>query len=177
MSEENGLVIVYTGEGKGKTTAALGLALRAAGYGKKILIVQFGKNIFSGEIKALKKFDPQIKLIQGGNGFVGILGDKKLLEEHKKTAQETFEKLYQEMKSEKWDVVIADEIIGAISGKLLDVKLALNLIESKPNLVDLILTGRGASKELIDKADLVSEMKSIKHPFEKGIKAKKGIDY
>lgn len=176
MNKEKGLVIVYTGEGKGKTTAALGLVLRVSGYGKKILLVQFGKTAFSGELKSFKLLK-NLKIIRGGKGFVGILGDKKPLVEHQKSAQDTFGKLKKEMSSGKWDLVIADEIIGAVSGKLLDAESLFNLIDSKPDFVDLVLTGRGASQELIKKADLVSEIKSIKHPYELGIKAKKGIDY
>ncbi len=176
-SEEKGLVIVYTGEGKGKTTAALGLVLRASGYGKKILIIQFGKRVFSGEVKALRKFGSRIKLIQGGKGFVGILGDQKPLAEHHQAAEKTYDQLYKEMLSGKWDLIIADEIIGSVFAKLLREGLVLDLIEHKPRQVDLVLTGRGASQKVINKADLVSEIKSIKHPFQLGLKAKKGIDY
>lgn len=177
MNEDKGLVIVYTGEGKGKTTAALGLVLRSLGYGKNVLIIQFGKNSFSGEVKSLKKFSNQVKLLQGGIGFVGILGDKKSLLEHKTIAQKTFSKLNEEIISGKWDLVIADEIIGAVSGKLLGIKQVLDLIDVKPKLVDLVLTGRDADQSIIEKADLVSEIKSIKHPYDKGVKIKKGIDF
>lgn len=177
MKSSDGLVIVYTGEGKGKTTAAMGLVLRSLGYGKKVLIVQFGKNAFSGELEALKKFGDQIKLLQGGIGFVGILGDKKNLSEHKKAATDTFSILNEEIISGKWDLVVADEIIGAVSGKLLGVEQVLDLIEVKPIFADLIMTGREAHPDIIIRSDLVSEIKSIKHPFEKGVKAKKGIDY
>lgn len=173
---EKGLVIVYTGEGKGKTTAALGLILRASGYGKKILLVQFGKSAFSGELKSLKLFK-NLKLIRGKTGFVGILGDKKPLVEHQKSAKEIFDKLKKEIISGKWDLVIADEIIGAISGKLLEVEYVLDLIDAKPANVDLVMTGRGKYQEILKRSDLVSEIKSIKHPYDLGIKAKKGIDY
>lgn len=172
-----GLVIVYTGEGKGKTTAALGLALRAAGYKKKVLIVQFGKAWFSGEVEGVKKLKPFVKLIQGGRGFVGILGDTLSKREHKIAAKETFDKLHKEMVSGKWDVVIADEIAGAISSKLLPLSFGMRLIKDKPENVDLVLTGHNAPKEMITEADLVTEMKPVKHPFEKGVLAKKGIDY
>lgn len=176
MKTSKGLVIIYTGEGKGKTTAALGLILRASGYNKKILLVQFIKNSFSGELKSLKKFK-NLKIIQGGKGFVGILEDKLPFEEHKKSALETFEKLKKEMESGDWDLIVADEIIGAISGKLISLEEMINLISTKPQEVDLVLIGRGASKELIELADLVTEMKEIKHPFKKRVLAKKGIDY
>lgn len=176
MKSSDGLVIIYTGEGKGKTTAGLGLVLRSLGYGRKVLIIQFGKNSFSGELKILKQLK-NLKIIQGGKGFVGILGDKKPLEEHKKAVESTFNKLKKEIISGQWDLVIADEIIGAVFGKLLGEELVLDLIERRPKQVDLVLTGRGASQRLIDKADLVSEIKSIKHPFQIGQKAKAGIDF
>lgn len=176
MKTSKGLVIVYTGDGKGKTTTALGLILRASGYNKKILLVQFIKNSFSGELKSLKKLEG-LKIIRGGKGFVGILGDKLPLEEHKNAAVATFNKLNNEIISGKWDLVVVDEIIGAVSGKLLDAELVLDLIDRKPDFVDLVMTGCNASKEIIERSDLVSEIKSIKHPFDKGIKAKKGIDF
>lgn len=171
------MVIVYTGEGKGKTTAALGLALRAAGYKKKVLIIQFGKIWFTGELESLKKLAPLVKIIQGGKGFVGILGDKLSLTEHKKAARRAYTLLYKEIVFGKWDVVIADEIVGAVSSKLLPQALVLKLIKDKPESMDLVLTGHHASDRLIKKADLVTEMVPIKHPFEKGILAKEGIDF
>lgn len=177
MNSEKGLVIIYTGEGKGKTTAALGLVLRAVGYKKKCLIVQFGKIWFTGELLGIKKLSPLVKIIQGGKGFVKILGDKLPLVEHKKAAQKTFDLLYSEMTSGKWDVVVADEIVGAVSSKLLPPSKAVKLIKDKPVGVDLILTGHHAVEELINLADLATEMKEIKHPFQKGILAKKGIDF
>lgn len=177
MNSEKGLVIVYTGEGKGKTTAALGLVLRAVGYKKKCLVVQFGKIWFTGELEGVKKLKPFVKFIQGGKGFVKIMGDKLPLKEHKKAAKETFENLYKEMISKKWDLIVADEIVGAVASGLLPQSLLFKLIKNKPNDLDLVLTGHHASKELIEIADLVTEMKPIKHPFEKGILAKKGIDF
>lgn len=177
MSEEKGLVILYTGEGKGKTTAALGLVLRAVGYKRKCLIVQFGKVWFTGELEGVKKLKPFVKFIQGGKGFVKILGDKLPLKEHKEAALKTFEVLYKEVIKGKWDVVVADEIVGASSSGVLLESLVVKLITDKPKGSDLILTGHHASKKLIQMADLVTEMKSIKHPFEQGILAKKGIDF
>lgn len=174
---EKGLVILYTGEGKGKTTAALGLVLRAVGYKKKCLIVQFGKIWFTGEVDGIKKLSPFVKLIQGGKGFVKILGDKLPLSEHKKEANKAFELLYKEVMLDKWDVVVADEIVGVIASKLLPLTKALQLIEHKPQRLDLVLTGHHASCKLIEKADLVTEMMEIKHPFKKGILAKKGVDF
>lgn len=177
MNSEKGLVIIYTGLGKGKTTAALGLVLRAVGYKKKCLIVQFGKAWFTGELVGIKKLSPYVKIIQGGKGFLDILGSKVSKKDHIKAAKEAYDILYKEIISDKWDVVVADEIVGAVHAKVLSLTKALQLINNKPGRLDLVLTGRFASKELITKADLVSEMKEIKHPFQKGILAKKGVDF
>ncbi len=170
------MVIIYTGNGKGKTTAALGLVLRAVGYKRKCLIVQFGKAWFTGEIEGIKKLSG-VKLIQGGKGFVKILGDKLPFKEHKKAALDTFDLLYKEVMSGNWDVIVADEIIGAAVSKLISVSSVVKLVTDKPDQIDLILTGRNVPAELIDLADLVTEMKEIKHPYQKGILAKKGVDF
>ena len=176
MNLEKGLVIVYTGLGKGKTTAALGLVLRAVGYKKKCLIVQFGKAWFTGELVGIKNL-PGVKIIQGGKGFLGILGSKITKDQHIKAAKEAYDLLYKEVISGKWDIVVADEIIGSVYSKVLLSSKLLQLIQDKPDTMDLVLTGRHASKKLIEMADLVTEMKEIKHPFQKGILAKKGVDF
>ncbi len=175
--DEKGLVIIYTGEGKGKTTAALGLVLRAVGYKKRCLIVQFGKIWFTGELAGVKKLSPLVKIVQGGKGFVKILGDRLPLKEHKKAALLTWELLYKEALSEKWDIIVADEIIGAVSGKLLASTLVEKLIKDKPHELDLVLTGHHCPKKLINLADLVTEMVEIKHPYQQGILAKQAIDF
>lgn len=174
---KKGLVVIYTGEGKGKTTAALGLALRAAGYKRKVLIVQFGKVWFTGEVEGVKMLAPYVKLIQGGLGFVKIFDDHSPFSEHVKAAQQTFERLYKETLSGKWDVVIADEIVGAIAGKVLKFSQVRDLIRNKPARLDLVLTGHHAKKNLVRLADTATEMVPIKHIFEKGYLAKPGIDY
>lgn len=174
---EKGLVILYTGEGKGKTTAALGLVLRAVGYKKKCLIVQFGKAWFTGELVGIERLAPYVKIIQGGKGFLGILGSKVSKKDHKKAAAESYELLYKELTSGKWDIVVADEIVGAVSSGVLELNKAVKLIKSKPTNLDLVLTGHYASQKLIQMADLVTEMQEVKHPFQKGILAKKGIDF
>ncbi len=175
--QDKGLTIIYTGEGKGKTTAALGLALRAAGYKRKVLIIQFGKFWFTGELEGIKKLKPYVKLIQGGKGFVKFLNDKLPFEEHVKAAEDTYNILYKELTEGKWDVVIADEIVGAIAGKVITQEAVFKLIDDKPKDVDLVLTGHHATKELLAKADMATEMTAIKHPFEQGFLAKPGIDY
>ncbi len=177
MIDEKGLIIVYTGEGKGKTTAALGLVLRAVGYKKKCLIVQFGKSWFTGELAGIKKLSPYVKIIQGGKGFLGILGSKVPKKEHQKAARDTFNILYKEVISDKWDIVVADEIVGAVASGVLSLTQALQLTGNKPNRLDLVLTGHHAPEELIKAADLVTVMQEVKHPYQKGIQAKKGIDF
>ena len=177
MSDEKGLVILYTGEGKGKTTAALGLVLRAVGYKKKCLIIQFGKVWFTGELVGIKKLSPFVKIIQGGKGFLNILGSKVSKDQHKKAAKEAFNLLYKEVMEGNWDIVLADEIVGAVSSKVLPLIKVLQLIKQKPARMDLVLTGHHAPKELLEVADLVTEMTEVKHPFQKGILAKKGIDF
>lgn len=176
-TNEKGLVVLYTGEGKAKTTAALGLVLRAVGYKKKCLIVQFGKAWFTGELVGIKKLSPYVKIIQGGKGFLGILGSKVSKKDHKKAANEAYNLLYYEVMSGKWDIVVADEIVGAVSSGVLGLEWAVKLIKSKPKGLDLVLTGHHAPEKLIKMADLVTEMKEVKHPFQKGILAKKGIDF
>lgn len=175
--QEKGLVIIYTGEGKGKTTAALGLVLRAVGYKKKCLIIQFAKTWFTGELVGVKKLSPYVKIIQGGKGFLDILGSKIPLRVHKKAAKATYELLYKEATSNKWDIIVADEINGTVSSGLLPIINVVRLIKDKPEWLDLVLTGHHAPKSLIRLADLVTEMKNIKHPYQKGILAKKAIDF
>lgn len=172
-----GLVLVYTGEGKGKTTAALGLALRAAGYKRKVLIVQFGKIWFTGELEGVKMLAPYVKLVQGGLGFVKLFDDNSPFSEHVKAANKTYDLLYEGMVSGKYDVIIADEIVGALAAKLLKFEQVKKLIKDKPEKVDLVLTGHHAKKNLMNLADLVTEMVQVKHPFQKGLLAKPGVDY
>lgn len=172
----HGLIIVHTGNGKGKTTAALGLSLRAWGEGLKVLILQFIKGGWKyGELKALEKFAPEITIKQCGEGFTrrGNTDIKK----HQQSAQQTLEEAKLEMLSGKWDMIILDEINYAIDFDLIPLKQVLALLETKPANLHLVLTGRNAKEEIISKANLVTEMKEIKHPFKEGIKAQKGIEF
>ena len=172
----HGLTIVHTGNGKGKTTAALGLAIRAWGEGLKILILQFIKGGWKyGELKALNKFSPEITVKQCGEGFTRR-GNTDI-EKHKQAAQNALNEAKDEMLSGKWDMIILDEINYAIDFDLISLQQVLNLIEQKPETLHLVLTGRNAKPEIIDKADLVTEMTEIKHPFKQGIKAQKGIEF
>ena len=177
QEQKKGLVICYTGEGKGKTTAALGLVLRAVGYKKKVLIVQFGKFWFTGELDGIKKLKPYVKIIQGGKGFVKLFNDKLSFEEHRQVAQESYEYLYKEVCSGDWDLVVADEIVGAVGGKVVDLEQVLSLITNKPEQLDLVLTGHHADPKILEASDMATEMRPIKHPYEKGLLAKPGIDY
>ena len=175
---KDGLVIVYTGNGKGKTTAALGMALRAIGYDHKVCMLQFIKGSWHyGEMDSSKKLEPNFELIAIGKGFVGILDDNSPREEHEKYAAEALRICREKIFSEKYNVVILDEVNYAINLGLIDVQEIIKIIKDKPANLDLVLTGNHAKEEIIELADLVTEMKEIKHPFKSGIKAKKGIDF
>jgi cob(I)alamin adenosyltransferase len=175
---KDGLTIVYTGKGKGKTTAALGIALGAVGYGKKICMIQFIKGSWHyGEMHSSKRLEPEFEIIAIGRGFVGIMDDITPKEEHENIAKEAIKISIEKIQSGKYDIVILDEINYAINLDLVKVEDVLNLIKSKPPGLDLVLTGNYAKDEIIELADLVTEMKEIKHPFQRGIKAKKGIDF
>ena len=170
------MIIIYYGNGKGKTTAALGMALRASGYNKKILFAQFIKSpkSLTGEDKALKKI-PNLVHKKFGLGFVGLLKDSHSLEEHRVAAEQAL--TYVEENLEKFDMIVCDEILGAIKGKLIKISEVKKLISSLENNQHLVLTGRPKYKELIDLADLVTETKEIKHPFNERRTAIQGIDY
>ena len=175
---EKGLVIVYTGNGKGKTTAALGMALRAIGYDHKVCMLQFIKGSWHyGEMDSSKKLEPNFELIAVGKGFVGILDDNSPREEHEKYAAEAVRICREKIFSEKYDVIILDEVNYAITLGLIDVQEIIKIIKENPSELDLVLTGRDVKEEIVELADLVTEMKEIKHPFKSGIKAKKGIDF
>ena len=176
--EKDGLVIVYTGGGKGKTTASLGMALRAVGYNHKICMIQFIKGSWHyGEMDSSKRLEPEFELIAAGKGFVGIIDDTSPKEEHEKVAKEAINICKEKIQSEKYDIIILDEVNYAINLGLIDVNDVLDLIKTKPPRLNLVLTGNYAMPEIIELADLVTEMKEIKHPFQKGVKAKKGIDF
>jgi len=175
--DKKGLTIIYIGDGKGKTTAAAGLAMRAAGTGMKVLFLQFVKGDWkSGEIAVLEKM-PNVNVKILGKGFVGILGDKKPLAEHVKAALDALELSKKALVSGVYDLVVLDEAISAIESKLLTVEDILSLIKAKPEQAHLCLTGHKRIRKLIDAADLVTEMKMVKHPYYKGILAQKGIDF
>jgi len=178
MAKEDGLIYLFTGDCKGKTTAAIGTAIRALGHGQKVCMIQFMKGTWHyGEIDILEKLD-NFELIRGGKGFYKILDDKFPEEEHRKAAEESLKLIEGKISSGDYDLVICDELNVTIDVKLLKVEDVLKVIEKKHPKVNLIITGRGAPKELIKIADLVTEMRQIKHPYEdKGIQARKGLEF
>jgi cob(I)alamin adenosyltransferase len=176
--DESGMVIVYTGHGKGKTTAALGLALRAMGHGFRVSIVQFLKGGFDyGEFKAVERLQPEITIKPMGVGCMGILDDDKPVEDHKEAARRALEESRRTIASGDYDIVVLDEINIAIHLKLITVEDLMHIIKDRPENITLVITGRYADSRVIDAADLVTEMKEIKHPFRKGILSRKGIDH
>ena len=173
-----GLVVVLTGHGKGKTTSALGMALRAVGHGMKVCIIHFMKgDMYSGEIDGVKKLAPDIELHLTGKGFCGIYGNPYPYEEHRANAQEAIKLAKEKMLSGNYDILILDEINNSLNLKLVDLPQVLDLIENKPPLMHLVLTGRDAHPEVIERAHTVSEIKEIKHAYRQKIEPQKGIDY
>ena len=175
--EEKGLVIVYTGNGKGKTTAALGLVIRAIGYGLNVGMIQFIKGEWHyGELNGAKRLEPEFDLILGGKGFVGILDDDHPFEDHVRAAETALELAKRKILSGNYRLFILDEINYAIKLGLISTESVLELIKIKPKQMTLVLTGNHADSQIISISDLVTEMKEIKHPFKAGIKAQRGID-
>jgi cob(I)alamin adenosyltransferase len=173
-----GIVIVYTGNGKGKTTASLGVALRAVGHGLKVCMVQFIKGEWHyGELNSLKKLEPDFELIVAGKGFIGIIDDDHAFEEHVRAAKTALDIVEQKMSLDIFDIIILDEINYAVHLGLLNLDDVMKIVRNRPKHLSLILTGNYACEEIILLADLVTEMKEIKHPYKKGIKAKRGIDF
>ncbi|MBA3824751.1 MAG: cob(I)yrinic acid a,c-diamide adenosyltransferase [Ktedonobacterales bacterium] len=173
-----GLLIVYTGGGKGKTTAALGMALRAVGYGHRVLIVQFIKGSWHyGELTSIQRLAPEVELLQGGEGFVGIVDDKLPIEDHVAAAQAALAMARTKIATDVYDLVILDEINYAVQLGLITLEEVKQLVAARPTRLDLVLTGNHAHEDLIAMADLVTEMREIKHPYQQGQSAKKGIDF
>jgi len=170
---EQGLVQIYTGEGKGKTTAALGLSLRAAGRGLKVFIAQFAKGMFYGELKALKRFAPQITLHQYGRKC--FIEDEPSAEDLR-LAREGWQEIQDVLKTAEYDLLILDEIGIALHYRLISLEEVTELVRSKPDSMELVLTGRKIPETLYEHADLVTEMREIKHYYNAGVQARKGIE-
>lgn len=176
MENKTGLVMVFTGNGKGKTTAALGMALRAWGQGMKVLMLQFIKGGRTyGELLASEKLGG-LEIRPMGEGFItGSSGESQ--EKHRLAAQRALAEARREIASGRWDLIILDEIIYAVGFKLLTEDDLLDIISIKPTDTHLVLTGRNAPQSLIDRADLVTEMAEVKHPFAMGVKAQRGVEF
>lgn len=178
MGRGRGLLIVYTGGGKGKTTAALGMTLRAVGYGHKVLILQFIKGSWHyGEMDGLRRLEPEVELVRGGEGFVGILDDTKPRETHEAAARQALTLAKEKLATDAYDLVILDEINYALNMGLIGLDDVKALLAGRPRRLDLVLTGNYAHPDIIELADLVTEMREVKHPYQKGLKAKRGIDF
>jgi len=169
-----GLIQVYTGDGKGKTTAALGLALRAAGRNMKVLIVQFMKKWDYGELHSVELI-PNITLKTFGTKDFVYKGKAKKIDYEE--AEKAFSFGIEGMRSGDYDIVVFDELNMAMYYELLNAKEVVEKLKGKPNEVEVVITGRKAPEEIIEIADLVTEMKEIKHPYQKGVEARKGIEY
>ena len=176
--KRHGLIVVITGNGKGKTTSAMGMVLRASGYGMKVCIIQFMKgDLYSGEWDGVKLLGDRVEMHTTGMGFCGIQGNPYSREEHRACAQAAIELAREKIQSGDYDIVILDEINNALKLKLVDLDQVLALVRSKPKLMHMVLTGRDAHPDIVDIADTVSEVCEIKHAYRKDIEPQPGIDY
>ena len=176
--ERKGLIVLIAGYGKGKTTTALGIAVRACGHNMRVCIIQFMKgDIYAGEWDGVKKMGCEVELISTGKGFCGIQGNPYPYEEHRMNAQEAIQLTLQKMESGQYDILILDEINNALHLRLVDLEQVLEIIRRKPPLMHLVLTGRDAHPQVVELADTVSEIKEVKHAYRKGIEPQPGIDY
>lgn len=183
--EQKGLVLINTGTGKGKTTAALGTAVRAWGDGQRVLILQFIKGAWKyGELKAIEtlgKAEGRIEIRPMGDGFVfhnkKDLENEERLAEKKELARKAWDMVKKEVMSDTWDLVVLDEVNYAIHFGMLETDEVAKLVQERPPRLNMILTGRYAPEKLIQLADTVTEMTLIKHAFQKGIRARKGIEF
>jgi cob(I)alamin adenosyltransferase len=172
-----GLILINTGPGKGKTTAALGTALRAVGNGMRVLMLQFIKGSWHyGELEAAQALGPNFILKQMGRGFVKV-GGAETDPEDVRLVEAAWDEAREAIYSGDWDMVILDEINYAISYKMLDPAVVAEALRNRPEMVHLILTGRNAHPLLVELADTVTEMREAKHAYQKGILAQRGIEY
>jgi len=172
-----GLILINTGPGKGKTTAALGTALRAAGNGMRVLVLQFLKGSWHyGELDAAEAFHGNLVLKQMGRGFVKV-GGAETDPEDIRMVEDAWNEAREAIYSGEWDMVVLDEINYAIGYKMLNPTVVAEALKGKPEMVHVILTGRNAHPVLVELADTVTEMREVKHAYQKGILAQRGIEY
>lgn len=173
--EEKGLLMIYTGAGKGKTTAALGMALRCIGHGMKVAVVQFIKGaIDTAEERALKSFGDRVTFLRMGEGYTWETQDR---ERDTTFAQEAWKTACGFLRDPSYAMVILDEFNIALQQDYVDAAEVVTALRARPPMQHVVLTGRGAKDVLIEEADLVTEMKQVKHPFRKGIKAQPGVEF
>ena len=168
-----GLVIVHTGDGKGKTTAALGMAMRAVGHRLRVAFIQFVKAAGVGEHKAAEILAPNLRIFRMGTGFV----QGEPTSEDRRAAREALDKVRKALRDGDYDMVVADEILTAVGLDLLAADEVESLLADRPARIHLVLTGRGAWPRLIERADLVTEMRLIKHPYDRGVEPQEGIEF
>jgi cob(I)alamin adenosyltransferase len=177
-NKRSGLIVVLTGHGKGKTTSALGMALRTAGYGQKVCLIHFIKGyLYTGEMDGLRRLAPEVEFSFAGKGYCGLGGNPYPWEEHRAKAGEAMKLAFEKMASDSFHLLILDEIHNAVSLKLIELNQLLELIDRKPPYLHLVLTGRDAHPEVMKRAHLVTEMREIKHSLRQNIEPQKGIDY
>jgi len=174
---ELGLIHIYCGDGKGKTTAAMGLGMRAAGRAKKVLLTQFLKSNKTGELNSIEKLSEFFHFFEGkpANKFIWNMNEKEI-EELRQEHTERFRVVTQKAVDESYDLLILDEIIATVNNNLVPLEMIVEFLKNKPEGLEVVMTGRGPKEELINLADYVSEIKAIKHPFEKGIPSRVGIE-
>lgn len=172
---KEGLLQIYTGDGKGKTTAALGLALRAAGRGMKVFMVQFLKGRVYGELESAKRLSDRIVIVQ--SGLDSFVKKGEATDEDIRLARRGLNLAEKAISSGEYDIVILDEINVAVELGVISVDDVIPLIENKPKHVELVLTGRYAPDEFLERADLITEMRSIKHYYDSGVEMREGIEY
>ncbi len=176
--DNEGLIVVFTGDGKGKTSAALGIALRASGHGMHVSLVQFVKgSSATGESLAAARLAPEFEMVSLGKGFVNCCGSTTPMDEHRQAAVTALGAARERMLSGQWNILILDEINTAVALGLLDVRDVLALIRDKPPRLHVVLTGREAHPDLLSIADMATEMRCLKHPYDSGRPATKGIDF
>ncbi|MCC2642926.1 MAG: btuR [Nitrospira sp.] len=173
--EEKGLLIVYTGAGKGKSTAALGMALRCLGHGMKVAVVQFIKGaIDTAEERVLKSFGDRVTFLRMGEGYTWETQDR---ERDREFAQQAWAHVCKFLGDSSYAMVILDEFNIALQQGYVDMNQVLPCLQARPSMQHVVITGRGAQADLLEAADLVTEMKQVKHPFRKGIKAQAGVEF